>query len=152
MADDFDVTVSVELETLRDLEKRFDAMLRGVELRSPRALTDVGLDLLRRAVKLAPIEWGDLKSSGHLVVNGQEVARGTKRGGVQRVGSPGDGRGGRHTAEVAFEESYAIIQHEEIDFDHPRGGQAKYLEDPFAENIDRYIQHIRDAYSREIGG
>ncbi|WP_202865060.1 hypothetical protein [Serinicoccus sediminis] len=34
------------------------------------------------------------------------------------------------TATVGFDGPYAARQHEELDWHHPRGGQAKYLEEP----------------------
>lgn len=32
---------------------------------------------------------------------------------------------------VTFDTPYAVVQHERLDFHHPRKGQAKYLEEPF---------------------
>jgi hypothetical protein len=34
-------------------------------------------------------------------------------------------------AAVSFDTPYAVVQHERLDFHHPRKGQAKYLEQPF---------------------
>lgn len=33
-------------------------------------------------------------------------------------------------------EAYAVLQHERLDYDHPRGGQAKYLEQPINRESD----------------
>jgi len=37
----------------------------------------------------------------------------------------------RESVYVSFSTPYARRQHEELDYRHPRGGKAKYLEDPF---------------------
>ena len=61
--------------------------------------------LLEHSRKLVPKDTGKLTHSGRVEMNGDQ---------------------GR----VVYETEYAIIQHERTDFAHPRGGQAKYLEDP----------------------
>ena len=43
---------------------------------------------------------------------------------------------------VGFNEPYALAQHERLDFHHPKGGKAKYLEDPLKENADRFGDHL----------
>ncbi len=49
---------------------------------------------------------------------------------------------------------YAVVQHERLDYDHPKGGQAKYLEQPFLEEVGawptRFSARIRLA-SRYLG-
>lgn len=44
--------------------------------------------------------------------------------------------------------NYAWIQHEATWFRHPNGGQAKYLEQPFEENKQRYLGSIASAMRR----
>lgn len=39
-------------------------------------------------------------------------------------------------------DKYSIVQHERLDFNHPNGGEAKYLENPFNENTDKYIKYL----------
>lgn len=43
---------------------------------------------------------------------------------------------------VEVDQVYARYQHEGLDFRHPRGGQAKYLEQPFYANAPVYLQDI----------
>lgn len=43
---------------------------------------------------------------------------------------------------VEVDQVYARYQHEGLDFNHPRGGQAKYLEQPFYANVPQYMQDI----------
>jgi len=38
-------------------------------------------------------------------------------------------------AGVSYNTDYAVRQHEDLEYDHPNGRKAKYLEDPFNEQI-----------------
>ncbi len=44
--------------------------------------------------------------------------------------------------EVGFNTPYALTQHERLDFHHPKGGEAKYLEKPLTERSSRYTDNI----------
>ncbi|MDO6355115.1 HK97 gp10 family phage protein [Caloramator sp. CAR-1] len=44
---------------------------------------------------------------------------------------------------VGYNLPYARRQHEELHFRHPKGGKAKFLEDPFNENLDKYDAYIQ---------
>ena len=65
-------------------------------------------DLLGRATRDAPIEEGTLRGSGEVEI--RETATGAE-------------------AVVSFNTPYAARQHEELEYEHPRGGKPKYLED-----------------------
>lgn len=43
---------------------------------------------------------------------------------------------------VIVDQVYARYQHEGLDFKHPRGGQAKYLEQPLYSNVALYMRDI----------
>lgn len=45
---------------------------------------------------------------------------------------------------VEVDQVYAQYQHEGLDLRHPRGGQAKYLEQPLYDNHREYLQAIAD--------
>lgn len=99
-------------------------------------------DLLGKASRLAPVEEGTLRASGTvvLIVNGARFegagAKAAARSAIEaaaRAGGPI-----RLDAEVAFNTVYAARQHEELDWQHPLGGQAKYLETPLRANASRY--------------
>lgn len=44
------------------------------------------------------------------------------------------------TATVTVDQVYAQVQHEALEFKHPRGGQAKYLTTPLLADSPEYIQ------------
>jgi hypothetical protein len=72
--------------------------------------------VIGEAQRRAPIEEGTLRATGTVEVE-RHATGGTVTG--------------------SFSTPYAAVQHERLDFNHPRGGQAKYLEGPFKENLPR---------------
>jgi hypothetical protein len=116
-------------------------------------------DLLGRAMRDAPVDEGTLRASGHAAVyaNGRAVARrGFREIGSEPVESPEHlemrerraihegGLGDAVVGEVGFNTPYALVQHERLDFNHPKGGKAKYLEDNLKEQADRYQGNLND--------
>lgn len=116
-------------------------------------LVRVGEDLLGRAQRLAPKEEGTLRGSGALViiVNGRRIEGGGARGiaevavrGLAKVGAPI-----ALDVEVSFNTVYAARQHEELDWHHDEG-QAKYLEAPFRDGLERYVRIVAAAAGRGL--
>ena len=92
------------------------------------ALLTCGSDLQSKSVERAPIDTGKLRESA--VVDESEIAG--------------------HTVKVGYSpevDDYSMVQHERLDFNHPRGGEAKYLENPFNENAQQYIDKVK----RDVG-
>lgn len=94
------------------------------------ALRVVAEDLLGEAQRLAPVEEGTLRASGDVEVE--------------------HGVGGMTVATVSFASIYAAAQHEGLDFEHPKGGQAKFLEQPLRAKAARYDRIIAAAISRAL--
>tara|TARA_R110002050_G_scaffold82257_1_gene176035 strand:+ start:797 stop:1198 length:402 start_codon:yes stop_codon:yes gene_type:complete len=46
-------------------------------------------------------------------------------------------------------EPYALVQHERLDYAHPGGGQAKYLEEPFLEEINAWPSRFANRVEKE---
>ena len=46
---------------------------------------------------------------------------------------------------------YALIQHENMEFEHPNGGQAKYLEQPFLEYTKNWPASFVETMESEAG-
>lgn len=60
-----------------------------------------------------------------------------------------DGTGGGIVqSTVVVDQVYAEMQHEALEFRHPRGGQAKYLETPLFSNYGRWIQKFANGMLR----
>ncbi|RJX18507.1 MAG: HK97 gp10 family phage protein [Ammonifex sp.] len=75
------------------------------------ALHDGAEAILTEAIDEAPIDTGTLRRSGAV------------------TDAPTEG-----AVYVSFSTPYAVKQHEDLTLNHPRGGKAKYLEDPFKRN------------------
>ena len=95
-----------------------------------RTLGVCGADLQGKSAQEAPIDTGDLRANCSV--------------------SPVKRDGDRIEVQVGYDLPYAIVQHERLDFRHPKGGKAKYLEDPFNANKARYARYIRDAALRAL--
>ena len=125
-----------------------------VQQAAVRGMVENTEDLLGRAMRDAPVDEGTLRASGSAAVyeNGRAVAR---RGFREVAGQPEapemverkvveGGLGDAVVGEVGFNTPYALVQHERLDFDHPKGGKAKYLEDNLKEQADRYQGNLND--------
>jgi hypothetical protein len=135
--------MSSGLEGLESLQENFNKVLKGMDKINNEGFTDVVLDLLGKSVELAPVDLGDLRGSGNATVNSTKIAVGTKEGNLNTVGSFTNEDVLNGT--VGFNEQYAVKQHEHTEYQHHQGGQAKYLEQPFRENVQKYINHIAEA-------
>lgn len=118
----------------------------AVALGALQGVVRAGEDLLGRAQRLAPVQEGTLRASGTLTisVNGARF-EGAGAAAAARAAVIAAARASgpiKIDAEVAFTEVYAARQHEELGWRHPKGGQAKYLEQPLLENADRYQRAI----------
>jgi len=78
-------------------------------------------DLKRKSSETAPVDTGDLR--GNCAIDGSALDSEL----IERVG---------------YSLPYALKQHETLGYKHPKGGKAKYLEDPFNQNKGKYIDYI----------
>lgn len=108
-------------DAVSELNKR----ISKVKLYTPQAMRDIGQDLLGKSVERAPVDEGDLRGSGFSEVDGL-------------------------TTTVGFTAVYALRQHEETQYNHPQGGEAKYLENPMNENMSRYVKYLEDSTKRAV--
>ncbi|MFT4189868.1 MAG: hypothetical protein QM621_14995 [Aeromicrobium sp.] len=54
-------------------------------------------------------------------------------------------------AAVSYDTPYAVAQHENLDYAHPKKGQAKYLESAMHDERDKVRANIIDNIRRELG-
>ena len=114
---------------VKRLEKRLSRMekdvKRAVADENEEAGKDLRAEVARRAPIDAPPEGGTLRASAFYRL---------EDGGMSVV--------------VGFEggaDEYMWVQHEELDFEHPRGGEAKFLENPYNERKGGYAKAIKKA-------
>ena len=90
--------------------------------------------ILTESIDEAPFESGTLRRSGTVTVgalpDGAQVFEAAEAGNEMKDAFP-DPVGKEKAVYISFNTPYARRQHEELDYEHPRGGTAKYLEDPF---------------------
>jgi hypothetical protein len=117
--------MNIVLEGVDELNKILKSIPARCNKAVNKALKKITEDLKGKAQRLAPVDLGDLRGSAFAEVNDLD---GT----------------------VGFTEPYATRQHEEISYNHPKGGEPKYLEKPYKANRDKYIKAIGDAIKNEV--
>jgi hypothetical protein len=90
--------------------------------------------ILTEAIDETPIETGTLRRSGTVTVgglpDGAQVYEAAEAG-TEMKDAFSKEAGKEKAVYISFSTPYARRQHEELDWEHPVGGKAKYLEDPF---------------------
>lgn len=120
-----------------------------------RDINRAGEAILGEAQRRAPLDEGTLRGSAQLamIVNGSRYEGSGALAaaiGAARAAVAG-GRSVTVTAELSFNTVYAARQHEELDWNHPKGGEAKYLEKPMHENAPRIGTLIAAGQRRIMG-
>ncbi len=99
--------------------------------------------ILTEAIDETPIETGTLRRSGTVTVgalpDGAQVYEAAESGSDMKDAFPGP-EGKEKAVYISFNTPYARRQHEELGYNHPLGGKAKYLEDPFNRNKDKVLK------------
>jgi len=73
-----------------------------------------------------------------------------QEGTLQNTGVAHKPKGGTLQAAVSFDTPYAVRQHEEMDWQHPGGRQAKYLESPLNASKDTGMDIVRREIKQEL--
>lgn len=119
--------MSIEIEGLEELNAKLSELAKISKEAAANELADIALDLAGKCSNAAPVDLGDLRG---------DLANPRKEGDLEwKVGS---------------DLVYCATQHEHTEFNHPRGGGAKFIERPFNENKDKYIEEIGNAIMREL--
>lgn len=111
-------------------------MERDVKAKVYQELQDITLDLAIKASALAPIDTGELRQSAEpeVKVTGNKTRAMVTFSAINPINGY----------------DYAMIQHEELSFKHPNGGQAKYLEKPLNENSEKYKKRLSDVIGKAL--
>jgi len=149
----FGVSLSGIEQLTRQLARDGEVWQR-VQQAAVRGMVENTEDLLGRAMRDAPVDEGTLRASGSAEVyaNGRAVARRGFREVADQPEAPEmverkvveGGLGDAVVGEVGFNTPYALAQHERLDFHHPKGGKAKYLESNLTERAGRYQANLED--------
>ena len=99
------------------------------------ALVQEAEAIMTASKQIVPVKQGVLRSSGYVAppeIHGNDVSVELGYGGAAS--------------------DYALVQHERLDFNHPGGGQAKFLEVPFMAAERGMGQRLSDGIWRAIEG
>ncbi len=109
--------------------------------------------ILTEAIDEAPIETGTLRRSGTVTVGklpdyestyeAAESGRDMKTAFAEPIGK-------EKAVYISFNTPYARRQHEELGYNHPLGGKAKYLEDPFNRNKDKVLKRAANQVKKAL--
>ena len=109
--------------------------------------------ILTEAIDETPIDTGTLRRSGTVTVgalpDGAQVYAAAESGTEMKDAFPGV-TGKEKAVYISFNTPYARRQHEELDYEHPRGGKAKYLEDPFNRNKEKVLQYAEKQVKKAL--
>ncbi|MFD6699688.1 MULTISPECIES: HK97 gp10 family phage protein [unclassified Microbacterium] len=103
----------------------YQPILSTVEKAAQAAMRKTAAELLKRSNELAPADDGDLRKSGRVKVDDLDVR-------------------------VYYTAPHAVLQHEHLDWAHPDGGGAKFLERA-SEEID-IAAAVADAVREALNG
>lgn len=117
----------MQLDGLAELERELERRLQAIAAHADRAMGENALHLAGESARRAPIDSGDLRGAHDV----RRLDAGSYEVGVYSA--------------TLDNPIYPIVQHERLDFRHPKGGQAKFLESAFAEHTERYLAHVADA-------
>jgi hypothetical protein len=101
-------------------------------------LVECALYLKDESQKQVPIDKGNLQNNCSVTLQGK-VAYPAK------IGPSLPTLNIKHAVDVGYTLPYAARVHEDLGCKHPSGGKAKFLEDAFSKDSDKYTQMIIDA-------
>lgn len=146
----------------QDLQWRFKELATAMVEASALEIQDMLADVLEKAVPRAPIDEGSLRESGHCRMDGVVFARGSLSGSITRRRAYPSAEAKQFTFEIGFwvpdggtgregdVNTYAWVQHEHTEFNHPKGGQAKFLETALIEERMKWRKRLAEALSKEV--
>ena len=109
--------------------------------------------ILTEAIDETPIDTGTLRRSGTVTVgalpDGAQVYEAAESGSDMKDAFPGP-EGKEKAVYISFNTPYARRQHEELGYNHPLGGKAKYLEDPFNRNKMKVLQYAEKQVKKAL--
>jgi len=109
--------------------------------------------ILTEAIDETPVETGTLRRSGTVTVgalpDGAQVYEAAESGSDMKDAFPGT-EGKEKAVYISFSTPYARRQHEELGYNHPLGGKAKYLETPFNANKDKVLKYAEKQIKKAL--
>ena len=132
---------------------RIEEAVKIAEEAGLKALRTGAEAILTEAIDETPIDTGTLRRSGTVTVgalpDGAQVYEAAESGSDMKDAFPGP-EGKEKAVYISFNTPYARRQHEELGYNHPLGGKAKYLEDPFNRNKEKVLQYAEKQVKKAL--
>lgn len=144
---------TVTLSGMAALRRRLRSIPVGTELEVGQELRRrIGPDALGEMVRRAPVDEGTLRGSHSMHIGGERTMTGADFGETAPDATPATGGMETDDLSIAFVANtvYAEAQHEGVDFVHPKGGEAKWMERVIEENAPQYVRRIGNAVRRGL--
>ena len=103
----------IQIDGFKELYQKLGLLEEEIDAAAIKGVRKLANVILGESQKLVPVETGTLKNSGTVSLDKKNKI-----------------------ATISYNTPYARKQHEDNTLNHPRGGQAKYLERPFNEKSD----------------
>ncbi len=161
MAKRVDIASGDYLKGLNDVIENLQEEVDKMQHNSVAGMKDALLYVANESQKRAPVEFGDLRGSVIVEIDNTVIAKGNpsnlsdeekknrkEENNVQADSGTGltivleEVPEGATVGSVSYNTPYAADQHEHTEYDHPLGGQAKYLESVLTGDEDRILQLI----------
>lgn len=110
-----------EISGLKEVYKNLNITEEEIIKAALKGQKALALNILGESQKLVPVDTSTLKRSGHVSTE-------------------------RNITTISYNTPYALKQHEDASLNHPKGGEAKYLEKPFNEKV----QDMENFISTEV--
>jgi len=109
--------------------------------------------ILTEAIDETPIDTGTLRRSGTVTAgalpDSARIYEAAESGNEMRDAFPNP-VGKEKAVYISFNTPYARRQHEELGYNHPLGGKAKYLEDPFNRNKKKVLKYADEQIRKAL--
>lgn len=133
-----------QIQGLSQVEQNLNALFKNVQKANADAFSDVCMDLLQKSVLIIPDSEKSLRDNGNINADGTIVGQSNENGGVSSQGNI-EAKDNVFTAKIEYNSPDAVRKHENPKSNNSEENFTKYLEQPFRENINKYINQIADA-------
>lgn len=147
-----DIPSDQYLKGLDTVVENIQAAVDKLEHGSTVGLADALLMVAGESQQRAPVDTGDLRGSVEVRLDDELYAQGVKGTNSTDVIIVGNLPETALKGSVSYNTKYAAVQHEQTAYDHPKGGQAKYLESVLIENQEEIINLIANGVADELEG
>lgn len=117
----------VKIDGFKETYKNLGLLEEEIEKAALKGVRKLAEVILGESQKLVPVDTGTLKDSGLVATDKKN-----------------------QIVTIAYNTPYARKQHEDSTLNHPKGGQAKYLERPFNEKSGELEKYIGDSIHKVL--